>query len=206
MARKRTPSTPTVQQLGRAAKLYLDEEARDFQYRVAVELLRLGRSRKTDITEPEALGVLLLSWNSNFYRYQRNKRRSLLIDLEQLLKTHSPALAGYRKRSIEGLSSTDEKAVSSLFAAFEEKLWPVGAAKALHLLGPNFFPLWDTAIRNAYGLAEAGRRRNAPRYWAFMQTIKTQCAQFGGSKRIGRPALKALDEFNYVKYTLGRKV
>lgn len=206
MGRRRTPITPTVQQLRRAEKLYLDNEPRDFQYRVALELLRLGRSGDTKISEAEALGVLLLGWNASFYRVRPNERRSLLTDLETLLKNRKRPLAGYRTRSIEGLSDADEKSVDSIFEAFDEKLWPVGSAKALHLLAPSFFPIWDTKIRRGYGLGEARRGHNATRYWEFMQMVKDQCHQFGGDKKIRRNALKALDEFNYVKYTLGLKV
>lgn len=47
----------------------------------------------------------------------------------------------------------DEATVKGVFKSFEKVLGPVGATKCLHLLAPRFFPLWDRAIAEAYGLA-----------------------------------------------------
>ena len=74
-----------------------------------------------------------------------------------------------------------------------------GAAKCLHLLAPRFFPLWDTKIAIAYKL---GKGEEAERYCRFMDITKGQIIDLGGEKAIGRNPLKALDEYNYWKYTL----
>jgi hypothetical protein len=95
----------------------------------------------------------------------------------------------------------DTATVSRLFEAFAERLGPVGAAKALHLLSPRFFPIWDAAIAKAYGLGASRRAANARRYLEFMRIVQATCARLGGEKTIGRNPLKALDEFNYCKHT-----
>jgi hypothetical protein len=66
-----------------------------------------------------------------------------------------------------------------------------------------FFPLWDRAIAEAYGLALRQRGRNAERYCCFMRITKEQCKELGGEQTIGRNPLKAIDEYNYCKYTKG---
>lgn len=89
-----------------------------------------------------------------------------------------------------------------VFAAFDEKLGPVGAAKALHLLAPRFFPLWDTKIAKEYlggGMKKAGK--NADRYLRFMELVQGQCERLPDARTLGRYQLRALDEFNYCRYT-----
>jgi hypothetical protein len=89
--------------------------------------------------------------------------------------------------------------VQDIFKRFEWLLGPVGAAKALHLLAPRLFPLWDNAIAKANGVRILGRGENAKRYCFFMTAMKEQIEALGGQKRIGRNPLKALDEFYYCK-------
>lgn len=109
-------------------------------------------------------------------------------------------MAGYRQREIESQTDQDEGPVKELFAAFEEVLYPVGAAKCLHLLAPGFFPLWDGAIAKGYGLSLGRRGENAGRYWRFMQVAREQTRRLGGSF-MGDNPLKSLDEYNYCVYT-----
>lgn len=45
----------------------------------------------------------------------------------------------------ESVRPNEETTICDLFRDFEQ-LGPVGAAKALHLLAPNVFPLWDRAV------------------------------------------------------------
>ena len=54
----------------------------------------------------------------------------------QNLKLESCSLDNYREKIIE------------LYESIKEEVGPVGATKLLHLLSPNFFPPWDTDIRN----------------------------------------------------------
>jgi len=107
-------------------------------------------------------------------------------------------LARVREATIENLPCGDRPRVVALFRSFEKVLGPVGAAKALHLLAPRLFPLWDGAIARKYrvGLKKAGQ--NGEGYWAFMQICRRQCEALGAMD--GNP-LKALDEYNYGKYT-----
>ena len=89
----------------------------------------------------------------------------------------------------------------SIFRSFETVLGPVGAAKCLHLLAPRLFPLWDRAIAEAYGLALGKSGTNPDRYWNFMIIVKRQCALLYPKLVPGRNPLKAIDEYNYCRYT-----
>ncbi len=92
--------------------------------------------------------------------------------------------------------------ITTIFTDFEAVLGPVGAAKCLHLLVPRFFPLWDRKITEGYGLPLRGRGRNGERYCRWMAITKEQCAAFGGEQALGRNPVKAIDEYNYITYTL----
>jgi hypothetical protein len=118
-----------------------------------------------------------------------------------LLARHRRLLAKFRASSIEAFGADNEHEARAVFASFEAVLGPVGAAKALHLLAPRFFPLWDTKIAVAYGLGGAQAGRNAERYLRFMEVVQMQCKRLGGEEAMGRNPLRALDEFNFCRYT-----
>jgi hypothetical protein len=82
-------------------------------------------------------------------------------------------------------------------------LGPVGAAKALHLLAPAFFPLWDRRIAKAYGVALDGPGTKTDHYWHFALVIaRKQCRELRGQGFAGF-ALKAIDEYNCCKHVRG---
>ena len=108
-----------------------------------------------------------------------------------------------RQRNIGSLKDGDETAVISLFTDFEVVLGPVGAAKCLHLLAPDFFPLWDRAIAEAYGVYLGQRGKNGKKYYGFMETTRTQVLRLRKERRGKKHLVKSVDEFNYCRYTLG---
>lgn len=76
---------------------------------------------------------------------------------------------------------------------------PVAVAKALHVLAPNFFPLWDDKIARKY---ECYYNENpAEKYLSFCKRMKTMvdvARQYLGNSD---ETLKRIDEYNYSKYT-----
>jgi hypothetical protein len=90
--------------------------------------------------------------------------------------------------------------VQLLFTQFEAVLGPTGASKALHMLAPRLFPLWDATIaQKGYHLI----RRDADDYWLFVNYIREQALALGGESGIGRNYVKSLNEYNYSRFTLG---
>jgi hypothetical protein len=81
-------------------------------------------------------------------------------------------------------------------------LRPVGAAKALHLLAPRFFPIWDRTIAGQYGFRLAKAGLNGRRYWRFIHIARDQCRQLQEAGYTENP-LKAVDEYNYCRHTKG---
>ncbi|MBC7249684.1 MAG: hypothetical protein H5T62_05310 [Anaerolineae bacterium] len=194
--------TPTLQDIEAARQAFEANEPRDLFYRAATELVSLALEGKTSLSVAEALAVLLQTWNKMFYQYRRFDDQHF-ADIEQLISEHYSILIAFRQRSIEEFDREDGNEVKRIFQAFEEILGPVGAAKCLHLLASRFFPLWDRAIAAAYDLPLGKIGTNADRYYRFMRIVKGQIQSLGGEKTIGRNPLKAIDEYNYCKYTKG---
>jgi hypothetical protein len=204
----------TIQDIENAHKVFEDVEPRDLFYRAATELVDLAIHDKTKLRLSEAIAVLLQTWNISYYRFRSFNKKDHFSSIEDLLKIHKQQIASLRQRTIEDFCEEDVEMVRSTFEEFEKVLGKTGAAKCLHLLAPRFFPLWDTEIAKAYGL---GKGSEADRYCGFMKTTKKQVMclkkQFSLYEKqaicrnllIELDALKVLDEYNYVMYTLPKK-
>ena len=177
-----------------------ENEPRDLFYRAAVELVDLALQGKTSLSVTEALAVLFRTWNMAFYRFHPFTQQHV-SDIEQVVADHRVELGAFRQRSIDTFCEEDVTSVKSIFDHFEGVLGPVGAAKSLHLLAPAFFPLWDRAIAKAYGIRLRKAGTNAAAYIQLMMISKRQVESFGGEVALGRNPLKAVDEYNYCKFT-----
>ena len=191
---------PSIQDVEATRQAFETHEPRDLFYRAATELVTLALDGRTSLSVAEALAVLLQTWNKMFYQYRRFDSQHF-ADIERLISDHHSILIAFRHKSLESLNQEDENEVARVFKAFEEVLGPVGAAKCLHLLAPRFFPLWDRAIAEAYGLPLRQKGKNADRYCDFIRIVKGQVQSLGGEQTIGRNPLKAIDEYNYCKHT-----
>lgn len=202
----RTPETEhriTLRDVQKARRAFDANEPRDLFYRAASELVDLARRGASSLTVAESLAVLLQTWNKAYYQY-RKFDNAHFAHIEKLLLKHRVTLDRYRDQAIEDLDHAERPAVKKLFQAFEDVLGPVGAAKALHLLAPRLFPLWDRAIAHAYELALGATGTNGERYWRFALIAQRQCRELEreGTSR-GENPLKSIDEYNYCKHTRG---
>jgi hypothetical protein len=187
-------------ELEKAHLVFEDIEPRSIFYRAATDLVDLAIHDKTKLNLAESIAVLLQTWNVSYYRF-RPFNKEHISDIEELLRKHPQIINNIRQRAIEDFSDKDVEVVKSIFRDFERVLGKTGAAKCLHILAPRFFPLWDTKIAVAYKL---GKGEEAERYCRFMEITKDQVVRIGGENAIGRNPLKALDEYNYVKYTYSK--
>jgi hypothetical protein len=182
-------------------------EKRDAMYRIASFLVEHFWGKAADIAD--GLGVLLLTWNQALYRYGQFDFGCV----EQCIKKHQALLETFRSRNIRSFGSADEQIVATLFDDFLDALRivdgskagtksPVATAKALHLLAPAFFPLWDNKIARAYGCHYTFKP--AAKYIRFMEKTQAFAKTLGssiGEGENGRTLLKLIDEYNYAKYT-----
>ena len=84
-----------------------------------------------------------------------------------------------------------------MFAEFEALLGPVGAAKALHLLAPRFFPPESGHSRGCRVPNSGPSLARTRRGLEFMKVNKDEVVDLGGEGRCGTDVLKRLDELNY---------
>ena len=183
-----------------AHKQFAAIEPRGVFYRAATELVDLALRRAISLTVAEALAVLLQTWNKNFYRFGNTFDEQHFADIERLLQRYKKPLAAYRQQKIEDLDLNDKPKVVKMFQEFETTLGPVGSAKALHLLAPALFPIWDTAIAQKTGRRLGRLGTNGNRYWDFMRLTRDQCLDLrrqGGKGNF----LKRIDEYHYCRYT-----
>jgi len=195
--------SPTKEEFLRGCEEFEKHEKRDSMYKVATFLVEHFWGKPADMAD--ALGVLLLTWNQAFYRYG-------LFDFDELEKCIADNLLkvdSFRKRELTTLSDSDEKEIQELFQRFlgalkigSGKKSPVAAAKALHLLAPAFFPLWDDKIARAYGCYYA--EEPAQKYITFCRITRDIAKNVKNYVADSRKTLvKLIDVYNYSKYTQG---
>lgn len=218
---------PTVAKLRAGCEAYWEHESRDAMYRVAIRLVDLWRGNAADIAD--ALGVILLTWNQASYRYGHFD----FAALERFLLGESSALEHFRQRSIHSFSrENDEEAILKLFdrmldalvCTSNNKRSPVATAKALHVLAPHFFPIWDGKIADGLGFKWSRSDQAGNKYIEFMQNVKDavialerdyeaghdvgglpEASDLAGALSIlarkNKTILKYVDEYYYAKYT-----
>jgi len=192
--------------LRRAHAMFEDEEPRNLFYKGAIFLIEHALQPLPTLTLAESLAVLLQTWNVQYYRFHGKFTQKRLVALEALLNKHMDALMSFRRQRL-GDAEVDERQVSRLFADFERELGPVGAAKALHLLAPSYFPLWDRAIaQKTYRLSLASPA--ATSYVKLMTLVWAEIEACGGWTAFtdDENAVKLIDELHYCTATLGRHV
>jgi hypothetical protein len=202
-------NTPTPLAFRKGYLAFQKREKRDSMYRTATFLVGHFWGKPAEMAD--SLGVLLLTWNHAFYRYG-------IFDFDKLEDCISKNLAlldNYRNSNILNYTSADDEAIDHLFQEFLTALQihdgkkkgqrsPVAVAKALHLLAPDFFPLWDYEIARAYGCGYYSSP--AEKYLIFFRKSKGMAEKLQPSvnpKSMGKTLLKLIDEYNYAKYTRG---
>ena len=195
--RQSLPALPSDGEVVKARAIYREAEPRDIAYRVSRYIV--DHHDSAGFSRGEGIAILLMSWNAGFYRFRPALRQTLIADLNELIARHEPEFSDLAARSAATYDAGDRPEVERLYQDFVPRLWPVGTAKALHVLVPRFFPLWDTAIANAFGLRLSPPNRSIASYLRLMEIV----AEFARRSRLDDP-LKALDEWAYVRYTLRR--
>lgn len=195
--------TPADLQIG--CEAYHVNEPRDSIYKVAYSLLQMWWGDIPQVVD--ALSVLLLIWNARYYQWNNFYLNG--TSLEQCLTANWPAIGGFHVRDIMSFVPADQPAIQHLFSSFLQALQinvgnrvrtsPVGVSKALHLLAPGFFPLWDTEIATAYGFNHLG---GAGEYLRFLAEIRRIAGALQHAPQVpGRTLVKQIDEYNFARFT-----
>ena len=200
--------------LEEAGKVFEAKESRSRVYKISSVLIKELWQTWNPVDLASSLEILLLSWNKAFYRYNTLDLQSLA----NVLADNQMALKAYRLRSIMDLKNCEEEKnkLFELFKSFSLALSikkkdtnirsTVSVVKALHLLAPDFFPLWDKAIAETLGFRYANNP--AEKYWEFCLEMQSVIKQLGDYKaeiipdnNNDKTILKKLDEYYYCLYT-----
>lgn len=192
----------------KSSNAYHSHEKRDAMYKVATFLVGYYWGKPQEMAD--ALGVLLLTWNNAFYRYGGFN----FLELEKTLSKRMSDLETFKERDILSFKDTDVETVKNLFNDFlcclkiadgksKGRKSPVAVAKAMHLLAPRFFPLWDDKIAKAYNCSYSVDPTG--KYLKFLRISKNMAEQLKDKVQIGAGTslLKMIDEYNYTKFTKG---
>jgi len=199
---------PNKKEFRRGVKAFERREKREAMYKVARFLVDYNWGKPADMAD--GLGVLLLTWNQAFYRYgtfDYNK-------LEQVIRTNIKLLDKYRNRDIFSFSEADVRDIKKLFnelldalkiatGSMKGRRSPVAVSKALHLLAPGYFSLWDDKIAKAYGCYYS--KKPADKYIDFCVWTKSIAQNVNGYVKSKKTLCKLIDEYNYSKYTKRNK-
>jgi len=200
---------PTAGQLKAGIEAFYEKEHRSQAYFKA--LSHINGNWRTANEMAIGAKILLDPWHRNYYRFGKFRLSALSDCISKVL----PMLETLKNRGICTLSNTNEDIISPLFKDFLEALKggknndcrsPVAVAKTMHLLAPNFFPLWDNRIALAYDTLWGSAYSGVWQYITFSQKIREvvmvileyECVK---SPVPNRSALKILDEYNYSKFT-----
>jgi hypothetical protein len=108
------------------------------------------------------------SWLRNLKREINNKRKYL--DSFKKMKLEKAELSIHKEKIEECYES-----FKNCFHSFET---PVGASKILHILCPDFFPLWDNAVADGFRTVYYDEKKDSPKkftkedYYNFMIWIR----------------------------------
>lgn len=196
-------AVPSAELFARATAIFHEREPRAAVYQAASLLLQAALANPERLSPVVAVAALIQSWNFAYYK-DVSCDAAHVVDLEFALHSVRHDVAHFRQRDIASFTvEADAAQVQHVFATLESVLGRVGAAKAMHLLAPNFFPLWDNPIAQGYGFTLAAAGRNAETYLAFMQVVQRQVASVRRLLPSRPDALKALDEYNYCRFSKG---
>jgi hypothetical protein len=190
-------TTPTVGELRKTHEEY--KRTVPNNYANTIHRVEAALSRRNSDELATAVAEWLQDLNRQYYRFRPEEAATLVERLKPILREELSTFLKFRERSIATLTNPDKTEVLRLFDLLRAECGPVGAGKALHVLAPNFFPLWDNPIAESYGVAtETG-------YFQFINIVKQQVVNVTEEIAPGVTALKALDEYNYLRASATRK-
>ena len=193
-----------------------EEEARYFCYELSRELIeKAQRESKNEwyVNENTVKAILLLLFCWNFAAKITKKLKTEVV--ADLLKKQTDNLKCLEQFSIMDDWESHTNQIKKVYADFKVVMGQTGASKALSLLNPKLFVMWDTGIRKflsskkadenlrMVGLANGEQPEN---YISFLIGIKEiiDCLNLHEKISDKNEIAKKIDEYHYVKLIMNR--
>ncbi len=162
---------------------------------------------ESDIKGP--IRTYLLIWGNMGRVLNTEKRKSWTYDIIESVKEHCKDLIKYQSLKIENTDLNDnkwKKQINKHFEIFNGILASTATGKFLHLLVPDFFPLWDSIIRKEIFRElkskekQEGKKITPKSYFKFMKGVREFIIDYNEiiielSEKYQRPKLKVVDEY-----------
>lgn len=204
----------------KGCSIFVQVEPRDAVYVSALRSIESGE--QSTKRKAEAAKTLLLSWNEVYYKDRPMLVERIVPDIQEFLRVSEKQMDTLKNAKLGRIIPGEALIVTELFKRLSavESIEKTGAAKALNLLIPEVFVMWDTCIREAYHdlyhvhNKEDHKNGDTSCYASFMrkhneiasallpteEELKTKHPVFA---RLGirRSIAKMLDEANYARFT-----
>jgi hypothetical protein len=184
-------------------------EPRAFCYEVASDFVARAKKRSKDdwLSDNDTVkGVLLLLFTWNFAA-KATKRLSFATVGAALtqVKADLHILEHY---SITAFPESASKPIERVFETFTALCGQTGASKALSLLNPQLFVMWDTKIRQRLCkelIPGIGNGQTGQEYVVFLKGVRRIINDHEMLKKVPADCIaKKLDEYNYVRIVMPR--
>ncbi|MDD3416592.1 MAG: hypothetical protein PHY47_21800 [Lachnospiraceae bacterium] len=212
------PEIPEENEFLNRCRMFQRDERRDLYYTVATA--HVSDHLNDPASMANAVALLLLNWNWGYYRFGKRYGPLDFEKLEACISKNYIIINNFRDRDISTLSEEDDPVIRNLFNDFleatmlvsekiKDRKSPVSVAKALHVLVPTFFPLWDSSIAENYAKSYVKKYESkCEEYVYFCKQIKCiyqHVRNYQGLRNdeilSKKNLIKLIDEYNYSKYT-----
>jgi hypothetical protein len=185
------------------------DEPRYFCYELATELINKARANAENwyLNENTIKGILLLLFTWNFAA--RETKKLNFKNVGKIIQECELELKELEAYSIEDIDTKIEEKIIKVFGKFKELMGQTGASKALSLLNPKLFVMWDTKIRKRLNkeLIKGINNGETPEsYLKFLYGIKDIIEKYQIKDKLPQSVnvAKKIDEYNYVKIIMSR--
>lgn len=184
------------------------EEPRAFCYDISSDLINQakkipGESWYLDDLTIKGILLLLYTWN---YASPITKKLNFNI-IRQLLERTQEQLLSLEKFTIINADKRAWVVVKPLFDEFSKVFGQTGASKALSLLNPRLFVMWDTQIRKELKqtlIKGIGNGETGDSYVTFLRGIQWIIEEYNIESKLpaGSVLAKKIDEYHFVKFVM----
>ena len=194
-------------------KKFYEVEHRAFCYDVATSFIMKARRKAkgkwlTHDSTVKGILLLLFAWNS---AARVTKKLSPDKLKKAIGKVKSELGSIEAKKITDEMEASDWKKIEKIFDAFRKECGQTGASKALSLLNPGLFVMWDTGIReelrgtHIYGI---GNGEDGKKYVRFLKGVQRIIRDNDLVSRLpkGSNIAKKFDEYNYVRIVKKKKI
>lgn len=183
------------------------DEPRACCYAHAIKLINEAKKEKNVYENDktvDAIIILMFCWN-----FAATITKSLTRDkIKNVLNSNKKNLIKLENLSITELNESHKKEILKIFGSFKKVFGQTGASKALSLLNPKLFVMWDTKIRSELKKNIKGIKNGEKSlyFFKFLLGIKKIINEKNLTSKVNRNEIaKKIDECHYTEIVMKRK-